>query len=134
MLSHQYSWRGLGMRYASFALSFVIGASMAQQGLANVSGFQDWEAVLAVVCLVWFLISFILITAFRCPRCGKRFFPFFKLFYGGRLLRNSYRERNFAPLLERCCMHCGLPMWSAGDDQTADTEPSCPIPEPDERA
>jgi hypothetical protein len=65
--------------------------------------------VLAAAWLILYSYLFIRLSAWRCPRCGKRFSPLY--YKAGRFVS---ARLSFLPsvLLTQSCVHCGLTKYS----------------------
>ncbi len=88
--------------------------------------------------LLWafiFLSALTAIYTFKCPRCKKRLFPFFRWFYLGEVFQKAYAGNSQA-LFWRTCARCDLPLGSGvgegkqeqNQEYTPDEKPPLPNP------
>jgi hypothetical protein len=111
-----YLWQGLIIRYVSIVASFFAGVILIQRNVFQLFPIFDLATIASIICLIWFLGSFLAIWAYRCPRCRKRFFKFRYAQVGLVDLVNFvvhfrfYREQRIFQ-----CKHCNLSIWAKSD-------------------
>lgn len=99
-----FAWQDLKRRQTRLLLAYIPGfVALAVLG-AGLSRFLHSDLPFAIALLTWVgmcLVLYFRLIAFRCPRCGHRFFVAWFSGWG---------------VWSRSCPHCGLKKWSVENE------------------